>query len=367
MKKSPTYTILTKPEKAGEIANKLGAGNPPLNLGKVFSTPLIKTGTAFDDPNYSPWDSVAHRLVTGRTDKLQEASEQSRAYMKLMKDHPSIKRKMIPADRLLKANDELINWLADGLTNAQMEKIESSKWTAFQECVLNDNIFTTGLLSDHALEFVQDPQPQIFLVQHEWAKLLKGASDEKGNTLDLIDFRLPYQRCIFEVRIASRRLVVMMDEDEAGEIQFIIAIDCGDCWFVGDRYPFKRFIKEYVQSYVESQNRAPDNYVLDNVAAMCICLEANVIEVEVTRAPHKLNAARTKQGKLPLPAHNTVSLARRYRITNPTGRTNSQSQGKVRLHFRRGHWRHYENHKTWIKWMLVGNPDLGFVEHEYRA
>jgi hypothetical protein len=39
---------------------------------------------------------------------------------------------------------------------------------------------------------------------------------------------------------------------------------------------------------------------------------------------------------------------------------------KKRLHFRRGHWRHYETHKTWIKWMLVGDPDLGFIEKQYR-
>ena len=37
-----------------------------------------------------------------------------------------------------------------------------------------------------------------------------------------------------------------------------------------------------------------------------------------------------------------------------------------RLHFRRGHWRHYEDHKTWIRWQMVGNPDLGFVEKQYR-
>jgi hypothetical protein len=32
----------------------------------------------------------------------------------------------------------------------------------------------------------------------------------------------------------------------------------------------------------------------------------------------------------------------------------------------RGHWRHYERHKTWIKWTLVGDPDLGFVDKHYR-
>jgi hypothetical protein len=37
-----------------------------------------------------------------------------------------------------------------------------------------------------------------------------------------------------------------------------------------------------------------------------------------------------------------------------------------RLHFRRGHYRHYPNHKLWIRWCLVGNPDLGFIDADYR-
>jgi hypothetical protein len=40
---------------------------------------------------------------------------------------------------------------------------------------------------------------------------------------------------------------------------------------------------------------------------------------------------------------------------------------RKRLHLRRGHWRHFATYRTWIKWMMVGNPDLGFVDKEYRA
>lgn len=36
------------------------------------------------------------------------------------------------------------------------------------------------------------------------------------------------------------------------------------------------------------------------------------------------------------------------------------------MHFRRGHWRHYQDHRTWIKWCLVGDPDLGFVDKHYK-
>ena len=37
-----------------------------------------------------------------------------------------------------------------------------------------------------------------------------------------------------------------------------------------------------------------------------------------------------------------------------------------RLHFVRGHWRRYEEHKTWIRWRLRGDPDLGFIDKSYR-
>ncbi len=38
---------------------------------------------------------------------------------------------------------------------------------------------------------------------------------------------------------------------------------------------------------------------------------------------------------------------------------------RTRLHVVRGHWRHYEEHKTWIKWHLRGDPDLGFIQKHY--
>lgn len=35
-------------------------------------------------------------------------------------------------------------------------------------------------------------------------------------------------------------------------------------------------------------------------------------------------------------------------------------------HIDRAIWRRFETHKTWIKWTLVGDPDLGFIEKHYR-
>lgn len=50
----------------------------------------------------------------------------------------------------------------------------------------------------------------------------------------------------------------------------------------------------------------------------------------------------------------------------PCTRETTRSSASWLLHFRRGHWRHYGEYKTWIKWMLVGDPELGFVDKMYK-
>lgn len=74
-----------------------------------------------------------------------------------------------------------------------------------------------------------------------------------------------------------------------------------------------------------------------------------------------------------------VSLARRNR--RAYGGNGQDTGVHYRLHFRRGHWSHYSNpgageiqftdegylrSKSWINWMLVGDPDPGFVDKHYK-
>lgn len=102
------------------------------------------------------------------------------------------------------------------------------------------------------------------------------------------------------------------------------------------------------------------------VRAICIALDAEVAETEVVRAPHKLNRARERRARPLIADYHTVKLARRPR-PKPLPRDGlEQATRHVRLHFRRGHWRHFEQHKTWINWTLVGDPDLGYIEKHYR-
>jgi hypothetical protein len=104
-----------------------------------------------------------------------------------------------------------------------------------------------------------------------------------------------------------------------------------------------------------------------NIRSICIALDAEVAVTEVIRAPHRLNHQREKQGKKPVLDHHVVNLARRSRVEPLPSAGDREARWHPRLHFRRGHWRHFEDHKTWVRWCLVGDPDLGFIDKEYRA
>jgi hypothetical protein len=92
-------------------------------------------------------------------------------------------------------------------------------------------------------------------------------------------------------------------------------------------------------------------------------LDAEVAVHSVVRAPHALNVKRKNEGKIPIFDHHIVKLSDRHRAS---AKRFGDTHKSPRLHFRRGHWRHFQTHKTWIKWMLVGDPELGFVDKEYR-
>ncbi|HKM88832.1 MAG TPA: hypothetical protein VJX48_09530, partial [Xanthobacteraceae bacterium] len=104
------------------------------------------------------------------------------------------------------------------------------------------------------------------------------------------------------------------------------------------------------------------------IKAVCIALEAQIATTEVIRAPLKLNKARERGGKPPLPDYRVVQLTKRSTpLPLPTtGGPAAEKRQSPRLHFRRGHWAHFSNHRTWRKWTLVGDPDLGFIDKHYR-
>lgn len=203
-----------------------------------------------------------------------------------------------------------------------------------------------------------------FVIAHDWGGVLADAEDADGGEL-----ALPYEKVAFEFVLSGRRVICLVSE--AGGL--IIAQTDSDHWFL-----FSLFAFDGVSFTPSAQTGGTDpdedagitatiDFILRNVRAVLIMLDAQVAETEVVRAPHKLNRARERRGKLPISDYHVVTLKRAGRprpLAAPFDPDRTIT--RKRLHFRRSHWRYYENHKTRIQWMLVGNPDLGFIDKEYR-
>lgn len=183
-----------------------------------------------------------------------------------------------------------------------------------------------------------------FVVQHDWAAAFKNAGDYAEGS-----FTLPYEMCAFEFRISGRSVTVLGFQGDEQEPRFTPYIQFGDYWVSSD----------------EPEDKVPAHaFAISQIKAICVALDAEVATRSVVRASEALNKKRVAEGRIPLYSYHVVNLNRRYRISNPSG--GGSVQGRRRLHFRRGHWRHYEKFKTWVRWTLVGNPELGFIDKEYR-
>lgn len=187
-------------------------------------------------------------------------------------------------------------------------------------------------------ELTKFPQGvQTFVIKHDWSKVLDGEV-LKG------EYQLPYDRCAFEFRVSNRTVIVLAMQEDDGHIA------------LAPMYESK------TGNWMLLNDLCYDTWE-SMVRTVCVMLEAEVTVKQVTRVAAKLQAKRIKEGKLLMYDFHTVNLAPRHRTTGGPGLATGQ---RKRLHFCRGHWRHYETHKTWIKWCLKGDETLGFVDKDYR-
>ena len=189
------------------------------------------------------------------------------------------------------------------------------------------------------LEHVFDVFQNTFVVKHDWRSVLDGVGIQDE------EIRLPYDSCAFEFRISGMTIIALARMLDKATFRCFVYSGGFWCAMPEDQEKYKIGI-----------------FIWQQIKSICVALDAEVACDDVVRAPYKLNQKREKVGKTPIADFHVVDLAKRHRVSNPSG---GESGHKVRLHFRRGHWRHYEDSKTWIKWCLVGNPDLGFISKHY--
>lgn len=209
-----------------------------------------------------------------------------------------------------------------------------------------------ALPREHA-PWLTNAQP--FVVQHDWAAAFANATDYADG-----DFTLPYQECAFEFRISGRTVIVVsFQADEAARAKF------PEITVSTPSLPYVECPNGYWWCGGEAAQTSPTMiFAWAQIRAISIALDAEVATRDVVRASTALNERRRKDGKVPLYDFHVVALrGRQVRQHLPSAHGTHRSP---RLHFRRGHWRHYEAHKTWVRWTLVGDPELGFIDKAYR-
>lgn len=225
------------------------------------------------------------------------------------------------------------SWVAQLGDRPRLQRVE----TSFFHKALGDIYFCNK--EGHA--FVDEARigAQVFLIQHDWAGLIAGTDAATG------EFCLPADPMVAEFRVEERQYILIYC---GGRLTEVLQTPYG--WVAGEVYPIDG----------EKVSGSPFH---QQVRAMCILLESEVCDAPVVRAPHHLNERRREAGRVPLYDYRVVRLSPRRQRFARDGDTGTHRS--PRLHFRRGHWRHYKTHKTWVRWTLVGNPDLGFVDKVY--
>jgi hypothetical protein len=255
--------------------------------------------------------------------------------------------------QILDAAEQIKPWF--DLPEYRLEKNDCSRIHQLAEAMKLGNMIVDGStpLSEADGTWNSDylSQYRPFVVQHSWASAFKNATDYAEGQINL-----PFSQCVFEFRVSGKTIATLARQEEDGPIHLFPFIQINHIWgicaadyVIGDPGPEPLFFR----------------LIASEIRAICIALDAEVATRDLVRAPFKLNRQREKDGKIPLYDYHVVKLHGSHRMNRKLiGGTGTHRS--PRLHFRRGHWRHYESHKTWIKWMLVGNPELGFIDQEYR-
>lgn len=260
-------------------------------------------------------------------------------------EHARLSEQIEQGQREIARHDRIIGVLqdakimVDGHGDFVFQPNTISRLHRFNDCVASGQVFGYDTAGELVKNFGPAPdQCAVFVVENDWRSIL-------GDDVSEGDFQLPFEKCAFEYRYSGLSFIVFCEQTEGGPVKGSVFCETkNDGWlWLGP---------------------ITDTMWEQNVRAICVALESEVAEREVVRAPHALNAKRAKTGKSKMLDFHVVRLCKRFRAKpgEPVGHGT-----KKRLHFCRGHWRHYETSKTWIRWCLKGNPELGFVVKEYRA
>lgn len=276
--------------------------------------------------------ALIKELKAGKADYEHQINEHKNELSKLLLTKENLEQFVSWASlpfKLQKNDCSRIHQLADAFVEGRVTGIDG--------CEVIDVLMLSDRISNaHTL-----------VVQHDWDAFIGQHIELNSN-----EIKLPFPVNAFEFVVNARCIVVIAVQAEGFEPKSTFFVNFGDWWIAYDKD------RDSEVSHVAEKLKR-------QVFSVCIAIDADVATHQEVTAPQALNKKRMRFGKRPLMGYHIIDLAKNERkLSSPAEQ--GPIGNKKRLHFRRGHWRHYEDHTTWIKWMLVGNPDLGFVDKEYR-
>jgi hypothetical protein len=286
-------------------------------------------------------------------------------------------------EKLKAAIAEIIEWRKQPIV---LQRPDGSMLQKLRASFFEDEAFCIAAINeDHEAMFEQFDEgwraASVFVVEHDWAGAFANATDFDGG-----DFPLPAPICVFEFRISGHAVVVTAfreEEDTSAGLCMLMTIRSRHGWIINGtvhQTPSGSYAAWKGKTSVSADfsggtlNPLPDDdvalpvirFVAGQIRAISIALDAEVAQANVVRAPHRSNQPPRLRKPLPDYSYHVLSLARRSKAERAEVDPNAPAGTRKRLHFRRGHWRHYQESKTWINWCLVGDPDLGFVDKHYK-
>ena len=314
-------------------------------------------------------NEIISRTDLSKKEKLRLLRKQGkRADAKIAEldaERRELRRKMDRLNLIDAARAEIVPW-ANGTLG--LERATGSQVHSLQSDAENERVLHIDEVYDRPIESigVVVADAQAFVIEHDWARAFANAKD-----YDSHHFKMPFDVCCFEFVINSRRVIAVAmhtSDDVGGDVVMKPFVRATSGWFEGT-YIYRHTEGAWSPDRFSSEGdvyRSLSQLIGDQIKAICVALDAEVAAADVVRAPEKLVRARLRERRVPPVDYHVVSLSRKPRATILPVSDSSAIGPKRRLHFRRGHWRHYETHKTWIRWCLVGDPDLGFIDKHYK-
>lgn len=197
-----------------------------------------------------------------------------------------------------------------------------------------------------------------------WFDMGALSSDDVTITPEDLSDRWPFDRCALVFRDAEGNKGLMLAAQSNGATVLT-------SWLIGERKVLRRGqMAQYAvidsQVYMDGGMTA---FASPEVAIACEFLrrmrgsgtEAYDRSIPATAT----NARKLREGKPPSTyAWRTIVVA----PTPPRRPAAGGTHASPRLHERRGHWRRLHNgDSVWVRSCLVGDPDRGVVEHDYRV